>query len=204
MPGDFAPSRFIGTGMRIQRPDCCKPNDPGRANPGFHSLSHRGWRSPRSGMKTKSHTRESHTRNTHTRESRTRVIWDFKLWFGGRIRASRTRDTHTRNSRTRESRTRVIRDSELWFGGSDPGFRTLVRGVGSRDSKLWFGGSDPGFRTLVRGVGSGISNFGSVGRIRDCGGRILRRQSRSNRKIGGNPPFLSHAYGAWQGCIWVG
>ena len=36
-------------------------------------------------MKTKSHTRESHTRNTHTRESRTRVIWDFKLWFGGRI-----------------------------------------------------------------------------------------------------------------------
>ena len=164
MPGDFAPSSFIGTGMRIQRPDCCKPNDPGRANPGFHSLSHRGWRSPRSGMKTK-----SHTRNTHTRESRTRVIWDFKLWFGGRIRASRTRDTHTRNSRTRESRTRVIWDSELWFGGR------------IRDFKLWFGGSDPGLW-----------------------GSDLRRQSRSNRKIGGNPPFLSHAYGAWQGCIWVG
>ena len=123
MPGDFAPSSFIGTGMRIQRPDCCKPNDPGRANPGFHSLSHRGWRSPRSGMKTKSHTRESHTRNTHTRESRTRVIWDFKLWFGGRIwdLGFRTLVRGVGSGIPNFGSGGRIRDFKLWFGGSDPG-----------------------------------------------------------------------------------
>ena len=98
-------------------------------------------------MKTKSHTRESHTReshtrNTHTRESRTRVIWDFKLWFGGRI--------WDLGFRT------LVR-------GVGSGIPNFGSGGRIRDFKLWFGGSDPGFQTLVRWVGSGIVGVGSSG-----------------------------------------